>query len=96
MAIIKKYFEKYLVARLGGEEFAVYFADENTPEALKRLEGFRYFVENNSQEFSKEKIKLTISIGFFGGPVYQMDTLLKQADQKLYEAKEAGRNQVTS
>jgi diguanylate cyclase (GGDEF)-like protein len=93
---LKKYFEKYLVARLGGEEFAVYFADENTPEALKRLEGFRYFVENNSQEFSKEKIKLTISIGFSTGPVYQMDTLLKQADQKLYEAKEAGRNQVTS
>ncbi|KTF10617.1 GGDEF domain-containing response regulator [Pseudoalteromonas sp. 10-33] len=92
----KKYFEKYLVARLGGEEFAVYFADEIPQEALKRLEGFRYFVENNSQEFSKEKIKLTISIGFSTGPVYQMDTLLKQADQKLYEAKESGRNKVVS
>jgi diguanylate cyclase (GGDEF)-like protein len=93
---LKKYFKKYLVARLGGEEFAVYFADETPQEALKRLEGFRYFVENNSQEFSKEKIKLTISIGFSTGPVYQMDTLLKQADQKLYEAKESGRNKVVS
>ena len=93
---LKKYFEKYLVARLGGEEFAVYFADETPQEALKRLEGFRYFVENNSQEFSKDKIKLTISIGFSTGPVYQMDTLLKQADQKLYEAKESGRNKVVS
>ena len=40
-----KYFKKYLVARLGGEEFAVYFADADKQEALKRLEGFRYFIE---------------------------------------------------
>ena len=91
-----KYFKKYLVARLGGEEFAVYFANADKQEALKRLEGFRYFIEANSQEFSKEKIKFTISIGFADGPVYQIDELLKQADLKLYDAKESGRNKVVS
>jgi len=91
-----KYFEKHLVARLGGEEFAVYFADADKQESLKRLEGFRYFIEANSQEFSKEKIKFTISIGFANGPVYQIDELLKQADLKLYDAKESGRNKVVS
>ncbi|AQQ00278.1 diguanylate cyclase response regulator [Pseudoalteromonas aliena] len=91
-----KYFKKYLVARLGGEEFAVYFADTDKQEALKRLEGFRYFIETNSQEFSKAKIKFTISIGFSIGPVYQIDELLKQADLKLYDAKESGRNKVVS
>jgi len=91
-----KYFEKHLVARLGGEEFAVYFADADKQESLKRLEGFRYFIEANSQEFSKEKIKFTISIGFADGPVYQIDELLKQADLKLYDAKESGRNKVVS
>ncbi|MBH0002672.1 response regulator [Pseudoalteromonas sp. SWYJZ12] len=91
-----KYFKKYLVARLGGEEFAVYFANADKQEALKRLEGFRYFIEANSQEFSKEKIKFTISIGFANGPVYQIDELLKQADLKLYDAKESGRNKVVS
>ncbi|MDQ2043236.1 diguanylate cyclase [Pseudoalteromonas sp. 20-92] len=91
-----KYFKKYLVARLGGEEFAVYFADTDKQEALKRLEGFRYFIETNSQEFSKAKIKFTISIGFSIGPVYQIDELLKQADLKLYDAKETGRNKIIS
>lgn len=91
-----KYFKKHLVARLGGEEFAVYFIDVDKQEALKRLEGFRYFIEMNSQEFSKAKIKFTISIGFANGPVYQIDELLKQADLKLYDAKEFGRNKVVS
>ncbi|GAA61120.1 response regulator/GGDEF domain protein [Pseudoalteromonas sp. BSi20652] len=91
-----KYFTKHLVARLGGEEFAVYFLDIDKQEALKRLEGFRYFVETNSQEFSASKIKFTISIGFASGPVYHIDELLKQADLKLYDAKESGRNKVVS
>lgn len=92
----KKYFKKHLVARLGGEEFAVYFIDVEKQEALKRLEGFRYFIEANSHEFSSAKIKFTISIGFASGPIYQIDELLKQADLKLYDAKETGRNKVVS
>jgi len=92
----KKYFKKHLVARLGGEEFAVYFIDVEKQEALKRLQGFRYFIEANSHEFSSAKIKFTISIGFVSGPVYQIDELLKQADLKLYDAKETGRNKVVS
>nr|WP_231609211.1 diguanylate cyclase [Pseudoalteromonas sp. NZS37] len=91
-----KYFKKHLVARLGGEEFAVYFIDVDKQEALKRLEGFRYFIEANSHEFSSAKIKFTISIGFVSGSVYQIDELLKQADLKLYDAKETGRNKVVS
>ncbi|MEM5547922.1 diguanylate cyclase [Pseudoalteromonas fuliginea] len=91
-----KYFKKYLVARLGGEEFAVYFAETDKQEALKKLEGFRYFIEANSQQFSKANIRFTISIGFSSGPVYQIDELLKQADLKLYDAKETGRNKIIS
>ncbi|ALQ09679.1 MULTISPECIES: response regulator [unclassified Pseudoalteromonas] len=91
-----KYFKKYLVARLGGEEFAVYFADTDKQEALKKLEGFRCFIEGNSQQFSKANIRFTISIGFSSGPVYQIDELLKQADLKLYDAKETGRNKIIS
>ena len=91
-----KYFEKHLVARLGGEEFAIYFADSDKQEALKKLESFRAFIEKNSHEFSKAKIKFTLSIGFSCGPVYQIDELLKQADLKLYDAKEQGRNKVVS
>ncbi|MCQ8878963.1 diguanylate cyclase [Pseudoalteromonas shioyasakiensis] len=91
-----KHFEQHLVARLGGEEFAIYFADTSKDKALKQLNTFRSFIELHSPEFSKEKIKFTISVGFAQGPVYQIDELLKQADLKLYEAKETGRNKVVS
>ncbi|MGO3786841.1 MAG: diguanylate cyclase [Pseudoalteromonas prydzensis] len=91
-----KYFKKHLAARLGGEEFAVFFADTDKNEVVKRLEGFRHFIELNSPEFSQQKIKFTLSIGYVHQPVYQIDELLKQADIKLYEAKETGRNKVSA
>jgi len=89
-----KYFENQLVARLGGEEFAVFFTELTEQEALKRLESFRLFIELNSHEFSQANIKFTLSIGFSHSETYQIDELLKQADLKLYKAKESGRNKV--
>lgn len=91
-----KYFEDNLVGRFGGEEFAVYFADQYPQESLQRLEKFRLFVEKHSPEFSKDHIKFTLSIGFHNGPVYSLDELIKQADLKLYQAKHTGRNKLVS
>ncbi|KPM75880.1 GGDEF domain-containing response regulator [Pseudoalteromonas sp. UCD-33C] len=91
-----KYFEDNLVGRFGGEEFAVYFADQYPQESLQRLEKFRLFVEKHSPEFSKDRIKFTLSIGFHNGPVYSLDELIKQADLKLYQAKDTGRNKLVS
>ncbi|MDI4653826.1 MULTISPECIES: diguanylate cyclase [Pseudoalteromonas] len=91
-----KYFEDNLVGRFGGEEFAVYFADQDPQESLQRLEKFRLFVEKHSPEFSKDHIKFTLSIGFHNGPVYSLDELIKQADLKLYQAKDTGRNKLVS
>jgi diguanylate cyclase (GGDEF)-like protein len=91
-----KYFEDNLVGRFGGEEFAVYFADQDPQESLQRLEKFRLFVEKHSSEFSKDHIKFTLSIGFHNGPVYSLDELIKQADLKLYQAKDTGRNKLVS
>ncbi|WP_370316444.1 diguanylate cyclase [Pseudoalteromonas sp.] len=91
-----KYFEDNLVGRFGGEEFAVYFADQYPQESLQRLEKFRLFVEKHSPEFSKDHIKFTLSIGFHNGPVYSLDELIKQADLKLYQAKDTGRNKLVS
>nr|WP_206004142.1 MULTISPECIES: diguanylate cyclase [unclassified Pseudoalteromonas] len=91
-----KYFKNNLVGRFGGEEFAVYFADQDRHESLQRLEKFRLFVEKHSPEFSKDRIKFTLSIGFHNGPIYSLDELIKQADLKLYQAKESGRNKLIS
>lgn len=91
-----QYFADNLVGRFGGEEFAVYFADQDPEEALQRLEKFRAFIEKHSPEFSKEQIHFTLSIGFHHQPIYSLDELIKQADLKLYQAKESGRNKLVS
>ncbi|QWV04994.1 diguanylate cyclase [Pseudoalteromonas shioyasakiensis] len=91
-----KYFGDNLVGRFGGEEFAVYFADQDPQESLQRLEKFRLFVEKHSSEFSKDHIKFTLSIGFHNGPIFSLDELIKQADLKLYQAKDSGRNKLVS
>ncbi len=93
---MSKYFKNNLVGRFGGEEFAVYFADQDPEECTRRLEKFRLFVEKHSPEFSKDRINFTLSIGFHKGPIYNLDELIKQADLKLYQAKETGRNKLVS
>ena len=93
---MQTYFKDNLVGRFGGEEFAVYFADQDAEKAYQRLEKFRLFVQKHSTEFSKDKVAFTLSIGFHNGPVYSLDELIKQADLKLYQAKESGRNKLIS
>ena len=61
----------------------------------QRLENSAYFIEKHSG-VSKDHIKFTLSIGFHNGPVYSLDELIKQADLKLYQAKDTGRNKLVS
>ncbi len=84
-----------LVARYGGEEFAIVFPQVKLPNAIKIAEKLRSLVEQYPWHTIQEGLKVTISIGVASGtkfPTYEK--LLAQADAKLYEAKENGRNQV--
>jgi two-component system chemotaxis response regulator CheY len=86
------------VARLGGEEFAVILPETNPANAqavaaiiLERVcaHGFLY-------RESQPGGALTVSIGVAGNDdgLPEADRLLLTADQALYQAKGAGRNQV--
>ncbi|MBE1426946.1 diguanylate cyclase (GGDEF)-like protein [Desulfomicrobium macestii] len=76
--------------RIGGEEFAVLSPETDRESALLLAEKIRSVVE---KEFSKDKSKITISIG---ASVYtdgmSHDDYYNQADKALYEAKRTGRN----
>jgi diguanylate cyclase (GGDEF)-like protein len=84
------------IGRLGGEEFAVVLHDVGRERALAVAELIRAAFADNADEVDGRPVKATVSIGMVvsDGGVSDMPTLLGQADQALYCAKERGRNRV--
>ncbi len=82
-----------IAARIGGEEFVLLLGQCNKPDAEKRAEQLRLEIE----QANPEGIRVTVSIGL---AEYQQqenfDALLSLADQRLYQAKETGRNRVVT
>ena len=76
--------------RIGGEEFAVLSPETDRESALLLAEKIRSAVE---KEFSKDKSKITISMGISVYPSGMSHyDYYNQADKALYEAKRTGRN----
>jgi diguanylate cyclase (GGDEF)-like protein len=89
---------KDLLARWGGEEFVLVFEAQNIDECSKTLERLRKSVENEKLNVDSLNLSATISIGAINTINIAMlnhhwDDYFKSADQALYEAKQAGRNQ---
>jgi diguanylate cyclase (GGDEF)-like protein len=88
-----------LFARYGGEEFCMVLVETGLPEALGAAERVRAAIERHKFQFESTKIKLTISVGVSttsGETVVTPADLLRIADERLYQAKRAGRNCVKS
>jgi diguanylate cyclase (GGDEF)-like protein len=82
-----------VVARLGGEEFAVLAPETDEPEGQQLAERLRAEVKTT---FARETEKMTVSCGVATFPVHGITAgeLLHAADRALYEAKEAGRDRA--
>jgi len=86
-----------VAGRLGGEEFAVILPETTSEEALDVAERLRKAIVNTDVTIPVGlPIHFTVSIGVttLNNKDVNIDMLLHQADQALYEAKEAGRNRV--
>lgn len=83
-------------ARYGGEEFALILPEATLPGARKLAENLRDLVEGHVFRTPGAEIQVTISLGC--AHLLPQDEsavdLLRRADGKLYEAKDAGRNRV--
>lgn len=93
------------LARFGGEEFVVLLIDASLDSAAFVAERIRASVANTLFALSPElQLSVTVSIGVAalhageteGDPVALARAWVAQADQRLYAAKEAGRNRVVS
>ena len=87
-----------LVARWGGEEFAVLLPNTPVIGAEVVAEKIRYAIENHSyQSDDLEGVVVTISIGLnciFPSKSSSVQDFINGADKALYQAKEYGKNQI--
>lgn len=84
-----------LVARLGGEEFAVLLPNAGAADALVLCDRLRDAVAATPVMLANAAHRVTISIGVTTYmPPESMDDVLSRADTRLYGAKTAGRNRV--
>ncbi len=89
-----------LVCRFGGEEFVVVMPDTDIRAAAlvgerirERIAGQPFLIEGGEQE-----LPITVSIGLASRsePADAPETLLRRADDALYQAKREGRNRVAA
>jgi diguanylate cyclase (GGDEF)-like protein len=88
-----------LVARFGGEEFAIVLEDTTLSGALHLAESMRLAIEALGMENTGSSVSevVTVTLGaasIIPTPEQHPDSLLAMADRKLYEAKQAGRNRI--
>ncbi|MBI1175163.1 MAG: diguanylate cyclase [Sideroxydans sp.] len=86
-----------VTGRFGGEEFAIILPQTDSIQALEVGERLRQVVADMRVYLERsEQLQLTVSIGIASlqPSIASIDELLHQADQALYAAKHAGRNNV--
>jgi diguanylate cyclase len=83
------------IARFGGEEFVLLFPETSADLAKEVLDGLRGHIKELPFHFRGEPVSVTFSAGIAEfGPDDETDSVFDRADRSLYQAKEAGRDQV--
>ncbi|MCZ8178146.1 MAG: GGDEF domain-containing protein [Rhizobium sp.] len=85
----------HLIARIGGEEFAVLFRDADLAEVQSVAEKLRRAVANRLVEAFHQTIAVTVSGGLADiTPLRDFSAVYAAADRALYLAKSSGRNRI--
>ena len=97
-AIVKSSVRKEeLFARYGGEEFVIVLPETNVENGTLVAERVRTLVERHAFQYEGKTVNVTISAGVAGTTgdlTLTPHELIRQADEKLFGAKNAGRNRV--
>jgi diguanylate cyclase len=87
----------HMVARLGGEEFVILFEDIEAADAIRMLDDARHILSQKHfrvRETDAPIGQITFSAGIACTACQAETSALQRADALLYEAKNAGRNQI--
>lgn len=85
-----------MVARIGGEEFALLLEAADDQEALELVQEIRRAVGSTRITCGPVEFRVTLSGGVLhlGANVAEYDTVMRRVDAALYQAKVKGRNQI--
>ncbi len=89
--------ESGITARYGGEEIAVLMAESDLNAGVAVAEKLRHLISEAVYAYQNRSVNVTVSIGVAerrGDNNEIVPQIIKRADEALYEAKQAGRNQV--
>ncbi|AIQ38460.1 hypothetical protein R50345_29905 [Paenibacillus sp. FSL R5-0345] len=98
--------ETDILARYGGEEFIVYLPNTNHTQANRWAEHIKFMIEANKVHVDEvaHSVSITVSMGllsinnfaeqYIESPTNQLNDLFESVDKALYQAKNAGRNQI--
>jgi len=97
-AILKKGIRQSdLLCRYGGDEFVMLLTQTPPEQATILAERLCRRIAQSSMKRQEQALKVTVSIGVAGlGPGMRTEDLIKEADEALYRAKQAGKNRVAS
>jgi diguanylate cyclase (GGDEF)-like protein len=85
-----------ILARTGGEEFGILLPEIALASAKTTADKVRKIVENTPLKVDQQLVPVTVSLGCAQllDEDQSPDELYKRADERLYEAKQGGRNRV--
>jgi len=84
------------VGRWGGEEFIAIFSDIDAEGMSIITEKLRFLVEASKLRLNDNELHVTISIGStISKPEDNAESIVKRADELMYQSKIAGRNRAT-
>ncbi|MDJ0386972.1 GGDEF domain-containing protein [Roseomonas sp. E05] len=83
-----------MLARIGGEEFALVSSGVSPEDVIERLKALRRQVAAHPLLAAGQAVAVTISAGVAVRNSKTLDELYTEADRALYVAKHGGRNQI--
>ena len=86
---------RFLVARIGGEEFCIIVPGLANEKVVNLIDGFKQHVASQIIDVTEDDIlRISFSAGITNNKLDNLNAMLNLADEYLYRAKEAGRNMV--
>lgn len=87
--------KEFVTVRWGGEEFVLYMPQTDEQKAFEFLESLRRKIEGTVVEFEDQKISVTVTVGMCtGSSLTEYESVIKQADDRLYYGKRNGKNRI--